>query len=1508
MKEKKTVVDACSLEVEKSFSMKRKVFRCINCNLIPFLSLSKNNTNVIINCLNNHHTEITLNDFMEKGFDNSLDRVKCSECGIIHEPKKIFKFCKECNLIFCKQCSNKHLNNKNNHHIISIKKMDVICCFHKLKFNYFCKKCNENICENCLNSEHKDHEIIKFENFELKNENIEKIKNNIKIERNNINEVIKIFNKKIEALKVKFFELIQNKKNINKFKNNIIETLEIKGLNYQILNNIKELKFNSKALDINPMLNELDYIKELFNYLNNNITKNEKINNIDIEQIKHNEKNIILKISETNNIENVTKTILEEDNNLKNKDNGNNNKNNFINEKDINNEKIENNNNNSTILNDIPKNKDIDFNEIKDSKEKIASIEEKNKIKEGTKKDNSITPNEKDNNINENNQQNIEENKNIDNNINLDNIVNKDNNKETNIEKKDTKNSEEINLIIKDVLIPKNFLDCVPEDYLDNNENVIQSYEAIPNYNTIYKSLRSSSYTRKKIGLSQGKISEEEKYSNNNLDEETLKLKEMLKPKNNDNENDKNINIIDIDNENILKELYNLNDKDKTDKDEMPNLISCSNSIVVEENNTSSKKNEYEENKNNNSEIEEENNILEPIYSVINENEYDEMSNLENTNIIEDKNIDNANIYQNNDSNYNNSQTEKGEMIITKKDNDIDTENNNEITKNNNNFNKKESQTEKTVNDKNDIIDNNKEILNKENNEENNTNNNKEENKNKKINKDEKKDETNQEIENKENSKINNNKDIKELDKKENLENQNQNQNQKVIVKKEKKKENINSNDVNGGKNKLKDMDKEELELKYQNNKINENENKEKNKHEKKLKNENFIFPYINNNDMKRTINRNSSYDRNLKNGLKNFNKKLKKDNNKELEGKINEDENDIKNIILLNGNLNKSMNIESGIIKHKPFKNEKIYKNQPIHENNSNTNRIINKKVKLNVIVDDEHIKPIKKMKKRINIFFENDNKKYFDRESKSFNSNIIEDKNDNSLNLISSKINKYNPVKRRKLTNPEREKLKENKNSDSRLINNKKKKKINIIAVPLDESKIERNESIIIKKGGKRENTKEKIDPNKIRSITPIENLENKKLKNNISLNIKQKNNKKRKITPDNIIKYRKKNKKRISAPNSESIGKNKIINLSDIPSSEENKNLNKSFSIRKKRNYSIISINPNIILSSKDINYSFASKTKITSFTLEYKINCLLEINPIILCSGNYAGNIQLFNLQLNLEIQNIKEHDGKINSLFLLKDNCILSTSTDSQMKKIKLINNFNSYIVDFVFSGYNSSILKGIELTFNQKIICISWKEKLSVWSKSLKPKEKYINSLNIFEGETILDIIEISRSELLIAFENILGFFNYNTFNCNNSIRNIKISTQNNSICRINNNILGIIYDNKIQLVNLNNYSFGGLISMEQENINSMIKLKNGALLLVDENEKDGFCIINVKQYIFENSEFTFVSSKKDQYYNFERKLKKKISHLIEFSNGIVAESICGEYEGKDFGEIIVYE
>ena len=59
---------------DKSTSFKPS-FRCTECCLIPFLSLMENDTKISINCTNGHFREISINDYMLKGFQNNINDI-----------------------------------------------------------------------------------------------------------------------------------------------------------------------------------------------------------------------------------------------------------------------------------------------------------------------------------------------------------------------------------------------------------------------------------------------------------------------------------------------------------------------------------------------------------------------------------------------------------------------------------------------------------------------------------------------------------------------------------------------------------------------------------------------------------------------------------------------------------------------------------------------------------------------------------------------------------------------------------------------------------------------------------------------------------------------------------------------------------------------------------------------------------------------------------------------------------------------------------------------------------------------------------------------------------------------------------------------------------------------------------------------------------------------------------------------------------------------------------------
>ena len=297
----------------KSVTLIRKVFRCLDCYFIPLLNINENNNNITINCLQGHTNQLSLNDYMIKGFDNSLDQVKCSICKFKREPKMIYKLCEECNNIMCKECLKFHNSKNLNHHTITVRKMDIICCLHHLNFTFFCKKCNKNICDKCLNEhKHEENKIICLKDFNFNEKEIEEIKHNIEKEKNVLNDIINIFNENMINLQHKFNEMIKDRKQIIKYKNNLYESYELKNINYQVIHNLKQLKFKTDFINFEQNIDELKNIRKVFEFLN------EKNKNVDAEkELKyHFNKYTIIKENELSITGKKENKIVEEKNYL----------------------------------------------------------------------------------------------------------------------------------------------------------------------------------------------------------------------------------------------------------------------------------------------------------------------------------------------------------------------------------------------------------------------------------------------------------------------------------------------------------------------------------------------------------------------------------------------------------------------------------------------------------------------------------------------------------------------------------------------------------------------------------------------------------------------------------------------------------------------------------------------------------------------------------------------------------------------------------------------------------------------------------------------------------------------------------------------------------------------------------------------------------------------------------------------------------------------------------------
>ena len=257
------------LNKQKTSSIFKPIFRCTECCLIPLLTIKENDSKIIINCSNNHNKEMSINEYIEKGLKNGINSIICSECSSKLEPKKRFKFCSECIKIFCKNCLKKHNNSQTNteHETISLKKMDTFCCLHKTRYTHYCQICHKNICKNCFYL-HNNHQILSLKEIKLTKEEIKESKENLIKEENAINEICEIFKTNLNSIQKKFDDVIKNKKLIIEFKKIIEDIYEKKDSNFQIIENMKRLKYNTEKIHLENDMNELDILFEIFNYLN----------------------------------------------------------------------------------------------------------------------------------------------------------------------------------------------------------------------------------------------------------------------------------------------------------------------------------------------------------------------------------------------------------------------------------------------------------------------------------------------------------------------------------------------------------------------------------------------------------------------------------------------------------------------------------------------------------------------------------------------------------------------------------------------------------------------------------------------------------------------------------------------------------------------------------------------------------------------------------------------------------------------------------------------------------------------------------------------------------------------------------------------------------------------------------------------------------------------------------------------------------------------------------------
>ena len=303
-----------------------KIFRCPQCNLIPFIFFYNKNelqndfdNKFYLLCPNQHEYKINSNDIFSYNQNDINDSI-CNICNCNSQSEKNelkIYYCFDCFNFFCKKCKEFHNLKENEHHLINIKKMDSTCFIHNKNLSGFCKIHKVNFCDYC---EHSEHLIIERHKRFNQNE-LENFAEILKQKEENLNEIKNKFEKILENIKKSIFNL----KNIfNKFLNdnnnelyyintiffNYKEMDKNKKLNYQIIKNLNNIIFNK---DFETCLKNLENVINFSNNLYQTFYNKINLNNSFILSNSLNEesKNEIKITNNVNNLIKIEKLINE---------------------------------------------------------------------------------------------------------------------------------------------------------------------------------------------------------------------------------------------------------------------------------------------------------------------------------------------------------------------------------------------------------------------------------------------------------------------------------------------------------------------------------------------------------------------------------------------------------------------------------------------------------------------------------------------------------------------------------------------------------------------------------------------------------------------------------------------------------------------------------------------------------------------------------------------------------------------------------------------------------------------------------------------------------------------------------------------------------------------------------------------------------------------------------------------------------------------------------------------
>ena len=250
--------------------------RCPKCYLIPSIRIyeEQNKLKLYFKCGNNHEFK---DDFTSLYNQSKIDfdNITCKICSIKKLDKK-FYICNECKNFFCNKCRIEHIEKNSNHLCLNLNKYDSRCKIHNKDLIGYCDEHQMNYCDYCPKNNHEfnrnkliyDEEVNNYENI-IKNYENKIIDNNKELDSfiKKIEEILTIIKNQIKATQTNQLIKIY-------FQKELIETYKYmknqKNLNYQIIENVRNIMKLSIKIELNQNINNIIYKNSILldNFIN----------------------------------------------------------------------------------------------------------------------------------------------------------------------------------------------------------------------------------------------------------------------------------------------------------------------------------------------------------------------------------------------------------------------------------------------------------------------------------------------------------------------------------------------------------------------------------------------------------------------------------------------------------------------------------------------------------------------------------------------------------------------------------------------------------------------------------------------------------------------------------------------------------------------------------------------------------------------------------------------------------------------------------------------------------------------------------------------------------------------------------------------------------------------------------------------------------------------------------------------------------------------------------------